>query len=77
MTATVEHAFQQNERLSFMQIDEKMCARLEDLWPHIEKELPEILDGFYAHLMRQEELKNLIARHFWLFDSGISDGCWK
>jgi methyl-accepting chemotaxis protein len=61
MTATVENDFQQNERLSFMQIDEAMCTRLEGLWPHIEKELPEILDGFYAHLMQQEELKELIG----------------
>ncbi|WP_026988532.1 globin-coupled sensor protein [Fodinicurvata fenggangensis] len=50
-----------HERLEFMEIDQALCERLRNLWPHIEQVLPAILDEFYAHLMEQYHLRSLLG----------------
>lgn len=49
------------ERLGFMEIDEALCARLKNLWPHVEQVLPSILHDFYEHLGQQDRLRSLIG----------------
>lgn len=38
------------ERLRFMNIDQETRAALAEFKPHVEQQLPAILDGFYAHV---------------------------
>jgi methyl-accepting chemotaxis protein len=49
------------ERLAFAAIDDRTRALLAEAWPHVEAALPEILDGFYAHIAGFPHLSALIG----------------
>jgi methyl-accepting chemotaxis protein len=48
-------------RLAFMRIDEATSEALRAFWPAVEKSLPAILAGFYAHLGHEPALARLIG----------------
>lgn len=53
--------FDRETRLEFMEIDEKMSQTLASFWTMVEPQLPDILDGFYAHVGRVPELGNRVS----------------
>ncbi|MEM9630934.1 MAG: globin-coupled sensor protein [Pseudomonadota bacterium] len=50
-----------NERLKFLRLSEDDRAMARSLWPAIEKELPEILKAFYAHVDTVPHLAALVG----------------
>ena len=42
----------ERERLRFSRLDDEACSLLQEARPLIEKELPEVLDGFYEHISK-------------------------
>ena len=48
-------------RLRFMRIDATASAALREFWPTVEKALPTILEGFYAHVLSEPNLAGLIG----------------
>ena len=48
-------------RVRCLRIDQKTGAALREFWPGVEKALPEILKGFYAHLTRNPALAKLVG----------------
>src|SRR5437667_11516264 len=49
------------DRMRFMRIDEKTGAALREFWPAVEKALPHLLEGFYAHLGSEPNLAKLVG----------------
>ncbi|MEC4590581.1 MULTISPECIES: globin-coupled sensor protein [Nitrospirillum] len=56
---SMQHQFQ--ERLGFLEIDALTRDALRSLRPHVERELPAILDRFYAKLRTQPEIFKLFG----------------
>ncbi|MEQ8741134.1 MAG: protoglobin domain-containing protein, partial [Hoeflea sp.] len=48
-------------RLSFMEVSETTGTALRDFWKVLEPHLPQILDGFYAHIGSVSELSALLG----------------
>ena len=48
-------------RMRFMQVSNATGEALRDFWKVIEPKLPDILDGFYNHLMGEPELAKLVG----------------
>jgi len=58
----VEHADNDREgRMRFMRIDEKTGRVLREFWKVVEPALPNVLEGFYAHVTRESALAALIG----------------
>jgi len=43
------------DRLKFMRIDDEVRGVLAEITPVLERELPAVLDGFYAHIKQWPE----------------------
>ncbi|HET7888091.1 MAG TPA: globin-coupled sensor protein [Bradyrhizobium sp.] len=57
-----DHSNNEREiRLRFMRIDRKTGDALREFWPAVEKALPRILEGFYAHVGSAPALAKLIG----------------
>lgn len=50
-----------DRRIAFMQIDDATGAALREFWPVVEKSLPDILEGFYAHVEGVPELARMVG----------------
>lgn len=48
-------------RLAFARIDAEAKAALAELWPTVQKALPEVLDGFYSHVKSQPKMSALVG----------------
>ncbi len=55
-------AHDRDARLRFMQIDARTSELLHGFWPHVERALPAILDGFYRHVTSEPQLAALIGQ---------------
>jgi methyl-accepting chemotaxis protein len=50
-----------SDRKKFMMITQETCALLPQIWEVVKPALPEILDGFYAHVTSVPELAKLVG----------------
>jgi len=48
-------------RIRFMRIDDETGERLRGFWTVVEPELPDILEGFYQHLVREPQLARMVG----------------
>ena len=60
--ATAEQSADRDTRLRFMQIDARTSELLREFWPHVERALPKILDGFYGHVVGEPRLASMIGQ---------------
>lgn len=61
MSKHVASADQYTARLSFIGITELHGKALKAAWPHLESEMPSVLDRFYGHLLQYTQLKPLLG----------------
>lgn len=54
-------ASERHVRFDFHQIDDESRKLLREFWPSVEKVLPQVLDGFYNHLMKVAKLAALVG----------------
>lgn len=76
--------FDRRGRLRFAGIESDAAERLQAFWPHVERQLPQILERFYAHLASEPKLATMVgqqsgrlksaqARHWGMLFKGTFD----
>lgn len=61
--AILSQSSDMTDRLGFAQFDQRRSALLKDFWPHVEPILPEILAGFYNHIVKVPALKTILGNN--------------
>ncbi len=61
-TTTGPHDGDREVRQRFMEIDARTSALLGEFWPAVERALPDLLDAFYSHVMREPNLAAMLGQ---------------
>jgi hypothetical protein len=48
-------------RTRFLRLDSEACRLLTEFWPTVERRLPDIIDGFYQHVVTVPHLKQMLG----------------
>ncbi len=59
--ATAMDMQERDVRLRFLRINAKTSALLRELWPHVAKAMPDVLDGFYRHVTSEQKLADMMG----------------
>lgn len=59
--ATALDMQERDVRLRFLRIDAKTSAMLRELWPHVARAMPDILEGFYRHVTSEQKLADMMG----------------
>jgi methyl-accepting chemotaxis protein len=60
-TASPKHQTDRATRMRFMMIENSTSVALREFWPKIQGKLPEILEGFYQHMVKEPKLAEMLG----------------